>query len=223
MAIPALSVIWTFLKDKVFSVAGILITAMVVLIGSLVWSNSDTILSKFGFETKTNLKGALVKTQGDLNTALDANQRLLAELREKERYNQKLLKEMENLEKDKVALAAEIEEIKKNRGAKVAPKVNQFKKETVTTELTVTVPVALLDEISADNLQSVQETFDRLFSGIGPPQPDKDKKVQVEQPPKPLVLDLEGSGLFDASPGVEGSQNTVLNNVSTNDRSVDHA
>lgn len=214
MSIPVLSIVGSFLKDKVFSVTGILITAMVLLIGSLVWSNSDTILSKFGFETKTNLKGSLVKAQEDLKTAMDSNKRLNDELKEKERYNQTLLKELESLENDKIALSKEIEEIKNGRSTKVAPKVNQFKKDTVAGNKTVTVPVTLLDEISSDNLQSVQETYDRLFSGSAVTEPEKDKKVESPQMPKSLVFDLQGSGLFEDDPSADISQTLSLNNFS---------
>lgn len=217
------AIIGTFLKNKIFSVTGVLITAMVLLIGSLVWSNSDTILSKFGFETKTNLKGSLVKAQEDLKTAVDSNKRLNDELKEKERYNQQLLKELEYLENDKIAMSKEIEEIKKGRSTKVAPKVNQFKKDTVMTDKTVTVPVDLLDEISADNLQSVQEAYDRLFSGAPVTEPEKDKKLEAPQASKLLVLDLQESGLFEDSPSMDDSQTLNLNNVSFVNRSVDHA
>ena len=223
MPIPVLSIVGSFFKDKVFSVTGILITAMVLLIGSLVWSNSDTILSKFGFETKTNLKGSLIKAQEDLRVAVDSNKRLNDELKEKERYNQQLLKELESLENDKIALSKEIEEIKKGRSTKVGPKVNQFKKDTVVADKTVTVPVGLLDEISADNLQSVQEAYDRLFSGAPATEPEKDKKVEAPQASKLLVLDLQGSGLFEDSPSMDDSQTLNLNNVSFANRSVDHA
>lgn len=223
MFIPFFSIIGSFLKDKVFSVTGILITAMVLLIGSLVWSNSDTILSKFGFETKTNLKGSLVKAQEDLRTAVDSNKRLNDELKEKERYNQRLLKELESLENDKIALSKEIEEIKKTRSVKVTPKVNQFKKDTVVGDKTVTIPVALLDEISSDNMQSVQETYDRLFSDTSDTEHEKDKKTEAPQVSKFLVLDFEESGLFEDSPSMDVSQTFILSNVSFANRSVDHA
>ena len=54
----------TFFGDKVMSYAGIFIGIFALIIGVFIWSNSSVILSKFGFETATNLKAEVTRLQG---------------------------------------------------------------------------------------------------------------------------------------------------------------
>ena len=71
-----MTAILAWIKGRIFSQGGLLIALLVGLILLFIIPNSDTILSKFGFETKTTLKGQLVSTQKDLKTTIDNNKTL---------------------------------------------------------------------------------------------------------------------------------------------------
>jgi len=58
-----------FFKNKVFSLSGSFILIFIAIFALFLFSNTNTILSKFGFETTTNLKAELVKSQEDLKKA----------------------------------------------------------------------------------------------------------------------------------------------------------
>ena len=73
-----MTAILAWVKGRIFSQGGLLIALLVGLILLFIIPNSDTILSKFGFETKTTLKGQLVSTQKDLVTTIDNNKSLVS-------------------------------------------------------------------------------------------------------------------------------------------------
>lgn len=66
----------TFFGNKVAGYAGIFIGIFALIIGVFIWSNSSVILSKFGFETATNLKAEVTRLQGELETAQRINKNL---------------------------------------------------------------------------------------------------------------------------------------------------
>ena len=71
-----LSLIGLFIKDKMFKGTGLIITIFGCIFALFLFSNSNVILSKFGFETTTTLKSNLTKTQGELKTAVVVNNNL---------------------------------------------------------------------------------------------------------------------------------------------------
>lgn len=152
-----------FFRKHVFSSAGVLIIPILLLIGIFVMSNTDTILSKFGFETKSSIKAELVvanegvKQAGiineNLNKAIDAVTSNAVAVKEAIVSNYK--------EQDKAKdIVAKISEHKK---ALDLPIEQRLKEKTVTTATTITIPIAEVNELSASNIDSLNDTYDQLF------------------------------------------------------------
>lgn len=159
-----LAAIGLFVKNKMFSGTGLIITVFGLIFALFLFSNSNVILSKFGFETTTVLKGKLVETQGQLNNAVTVNQEL----------NKTVDKVIDNsAKKEEVLVESFVERekvkdtvatIKREKIAKVKEATQTLDKETTVTEDVITIPTAEYNKASEANIDSIHATFDKLFN-----------------------------------------------------------
>lgn len=153
-----------FFKEKMFSGTGLIITLFSVVFAVFLFSNSNIILSKFGFETTTTLKSELTKTQGQLDTAVDTNQNL----------NKTIDKVIDNGAKKEEALVESFKEREKvkdtvakvnNTKAEKVKKVNEvLDKGTVVEQDVIKIPKAEYDKASEANIDAINEAYNKLFT-----------------------------------------------------------
>ena len=73
--------VFSFLKGKVFTEAGSLLIPLVIILSIFVIWNSDSILTKFGFETTANLKSEVSRLNAKVEQLEEANKKLAADLK----------------------------------------------------------------------------------------------------------------------------------------------
>lgn len=155
-----------FIKEKLFSTAGSFLLIFAIIISVFVFSNTNVILSKFGFETTTNLKSELTQSQNDLKAAVLVNEDLnktIETMKEVSKLNQEVLVEKF---KETEEVKVKVEEIKKTRNEKVKPFVKVLDEKTVITKETVTFPVEEYNKVSMENIVAINKAYDLLMEDV---------------------------------------------------------
>ena len=150
-------------KEKVFSMTGVFLMIFAVIIGSFLFFNSNTILEKFGFETRTSIKAELTKTQGQLTQAQDTNKELVDKIKELERVKKEHEQAIIDYETQKAKDKKTIDDIltKKKENSKKA--TQNLDNKTQITDTTITVPKQDYDDASRENIRAIHAAFDSLF------------------------------------------------------------
>lgn len=78
------TILLSFLKEKVFSETGVLIIPLIALLAIFAIWNSDSILTKFGFETTANLKAEVTRLKAKVDQLEEANKKLKTDLKRTE-------------------------------------------------------------------------------------------------------------------------------------------
>ena len=73
--------VFSFLKGKVFTEAGSLIIPLLIILSVFVTWNSESILTKFGFETTSNLKSKVTLLEAEVERLKEVNKKLSSDLR----------------------------------------------------------------------------------------------------------------------------------------------
>lgn len=158
-----MTAILMWVKGRLFSQSGIFLAVLVGFLLLFIIPNTDTILSKFGFETKTNLKGDLVATQKDLKTAVETNKSLVSTGKIQEENHQSAMTVVTGNAEAKVETEKKVETINKKANKVVQPAIASLKMTQVITPTTITLDKIKVDEVSKANIDALNETFDELF------------------------------------------------------------
>jgi len=153
----------TFFSEKVMSSAGIFIGIFALIIAVFIYSNSNVILSKFGFETTTNLKSEVTRLQGELQTAQKINQDLNRNMVEMQDRHKAEIKAIVDAQKEREEVKNRIIEIKTKKELKDKATIEKLNSKIVVTPTEITIPIAEYDQLSANNIDSMNEVFDSLF------------------------------------------------------------
>ena len=140
-----------------------MIALLVGLILLFIIPNSDTILSKFGFETKTTLKGQLVSTQKDLKTTIDNNKTLESTGKIAEETHKSAVTAIVQTYEQEKKNDKKVEKINAKADKVIKPAIDQLKMTQVLTPTTVTFDKIKLNEVSRANIRALNETYSELF------------------------------------------------------------
>ena len=133
------------------------------IIGGFLFYNSNTILEKFGFETRTSIKAELTKTQGQLTQAQDSNKDLVQKIKELERVKKEHEQAIIDYEEEKKQANKTIEEIKNKKKENSKKATENLNSKTQVTDTTITVPKQDYDEASRENIRAIHEAFNSFF------------------------------------------------------------
>lgn len=158
-----MTAILAWIKGRIFSQGGLLIALLVGLILLFIIPNSDTILSKFGFETKTTLKGQLVSTQKDLATTIDNNKTLESTGKIAEETHKSAVTAIVQTYEQEKKNDKKVEKINAKADKVIKPAIDQLKMTQVLTPTTVTFDKIKLNEVSRANIRALNETYSELF------------------------------------------------------------
>lgn len=162
-----LSLLFGSLKSKFFNLTTMFLGGMLLLISVFILFNGDTVLSKFGFETKTNLKAQVVSTKKDLNAVVLANAELEEAARDQKVIQGVIIDMVEKVAEEKVKVAIVVSESKESVRKTTQPVIEKIKRENPSTSTFVTVSKEDSNKISEAVIVSLHSVYDDLF----PPQP----------------------------------------------------
>ena len=148
-----------FIKDKLFSSSGIVLLGFGSIIFLFLAYNGDTVLSKFGFETKSSLKGDLVQAKADLKTLKEANEDLVFKIDTLEANRQVTVEILEELYDKKAQTKDTVTEVLKQRDQQEIENRKTLKAATVVTETTITMPKVNYERASRSNIEALHNAF----------------------------------------------------------------
>lgn len=151
-----------FVKNKLFSTTGVFILVFVALFGVFIFSNTDTILTKFGFETKTSLRGKLSEAQKDLERLGDLNKQLNQSLEELQKQHERELEALKLYHEEAKAIEEAVQQIVEQRKTEARPVQKEVVQKTVTTDTTITLPRKEYNTLSKQNISSLHLAFSQL-------------------------------------------------------------
>jgi predicted nuclease with TOPRIM domain len=157
-------VILGFIKNKVFTPAGGFLTFALILFLLIIVPNTGTILTKLGFETTTSLKAELVKTQEQLKRLHEINTQLnndIVQLTEEYEEQKKAISEVKTESSMTDNTTENIAIVKKERD-RLPTKT--LKKKAKSTSTTIVLPKAEIDQLSANNIDAINQVYDELFT-----------------------------------------------------------
>lgn len=158
---------------KFLTVGRVFVILLAVIFGTLLWSNSDTILTRLGMETKTTLS----KKVGELNQTVHTLEWMNADnVREIERLkedNERLLKALKELEVERTKIEDKANKVQKDLKDKTAQLKDKILKEQKLTETTLTLPRQEVEQLSHANISALHSAYNELF----PSQPEPSKGV----------------------------------------------
>lgn len=160
-----------FFNEKVFTATGIFISIFLAIIAIFIFSNSNVILSKFGFETTTTLKAELTRTQEELKRAKEINDNLNNTIETLKSANKDKIDSVIGFYKEKEAAKDAIIIISKKKEVRDRETIKNLEQKTTKTETTITIPIAEYNKLSESNIDTLNEVYDSFF---------KDMKVSSE-------------------------------------------
>ncbi len=151
-----------FFKNKVFNLSGSFILIFIAIFALFLFSNTNTILSKFGFETTTNLKAELVKSQEDLKKLAEINTNLNNLILQTNERHKRELEAIRSVEEEKKVIDKAITEVVEIRKVLAKPVQKKLIEKTVATETTITIPIEEYNQLSEQNIDSIHAAFAAL-------------------------------------------------------------
>lgn len=151
-----------FFKNKVFNLSGSFILIFIAIFALFLFSNTNTILSKFGFETTTNLKAELVKSQEDLKKLAEINTNLNNLILQTNERHKRELEAIRSVEEEKKVIDKAITEVVEIRKVLAKPVQKKLIQKTVITETTITIPIEEYNQLSEQNIDSIHSAFAKL-------------------------------------------------------------
>jgi len=151
-----------FIKKLFSSGTSYLFLGIIILIGMFIFFNSNVILSKFGFETTTNLKYELGKSQKDLDTAAKVNENLNKTLDTVIENNTKQVAKIEEVNKTKIKVVEKVNKVTKER-ATISKETEKTLEEKISvTDTTITLPIEEINQLSTININTLHSAFNDL-------------------------------------------------------------
>lgn len=150
------------LKNKLFSIVGVIVAIVVFILLYFLLTNTTTILSKFGFETTTTLKAELIQSQNDLKRLSEVNINLNNTIDTLQKTAKKNAEAISSSTKEKQAV-----QVKTNTSLqKYTDKTRKFK-EDLKTKPTTSAEVTLeVDALSEANIDLITEVYNSNFQEI---------------------------------------------------------
>jgi len=152
-----------FLKQKLFTTTGIVLLIFAGIFGVFLFSNSNVILSKFGFETTTNLKSELTRTQSELKQLQTINTNLNKTVEDLQKNKSKTEDVIVESFKEREEVKNKINDIKvkKDKSTKDLNKVVDDK--TVVDGTSIKLPATEYNKLSEANITAIHDVFNTIF------------------------------------------------------------
>ncbi|EKD89536.1 MAG: hypothetical protein ACD_33C00045G0003 [uncultured bacterium] len=180
------TIIKTFISDKLLSLPGIFIMVLVGILLVIIVPNTDTILSKLGFETKSVLVAKLATADANLVKMKEVNDGLNNTITNLKSTHIKEINAVSNLCTNKEKVSTKVAVIKNQKDINVAKVITEIEKKTIikkketktiitddnikihsTIETdTITLPIEELNKLSSINISSLNDVYNELFPEI---------------------------------------------------------
>lgn len=140
------------------------IAAFAIVIGVFVVSNSETILTTLGFQTKTSMAADLGKLNAEVKRLTDVNQQLAKDLEESKRVNDIITQEVVALEGSKGKVITVVTEIKDSKAKQIAAELNELKASTSEQTQNAQQRIKLKEKLATETINSLHEAYTKTVT-----------------------------------------------------------
>lgn len=140
------------------------IAAFAIVIGVFVVSNSETILTTLGFQTKTSMAADLGKLNAEVKRLTDVNQQLAKDLEEAKRVNDIIAQEVVALEGNKGKVITVVTEIKDSKAKQIAAELNELKASTSEQTQNAQQRIKLKEKLATETINSLHEAYTKTVT-----------------------------------------------------------
>jgi len=158
------SIIGSFISKKVFTETGGFTIAALVVFGMLLIPNIDNIMSKLGFETEASIKAELARTQEELKQLKQINDRLVNRLDEVTKVYEDQINAILEAKSESVVVDNYVKTIKNVKNKKDKKITKQLNSKTKIKDKTIEIPIEEMDQLSANNIDAINQVYDNLFT-----------------------------------------------------------
>lgn len=141
--------------------------ALLLILICFLWNGSETVMTRYGMETKTSLRTALAEQTEAVRTAVKINKDNAATIKSLRDDNRNLVHELSELKRKDEHVAKIVTKTQTDLKKKIEPIKAQISKKKVVSDNVITLPVAEINAKSEANITALHDTYDKLFGDIG--------------------------------------------------------
>lgn len=145
-----------------FTIGRCFVIMLALIFGCFLWAGSETLLTRFGFETKTSLQQKLTQETSNRAQLEQTNKDLLESAVQAKKDQDRVLKTLADLTQTHQALEETTSVITQTLVKKSVQAKTNIEKKKVTTVETVTLPIEDLNTLSQANIDAVHAAFEQL-------------------------------------------------------------
>lgn len=178
--------------------SAMVIAAFAVVIGIFVVSNSEVILTSFGFQTKTAMAADIGKLNAEVKRLTDTNQKLVKDLEEAKRINDIISEEVVQLENTKTGVVTVVSDIKDNKAKQLAIALEALKASTSDQKQNAQQLIKLKEKVAVEAINALHEAYTKTVD----PYVTKTSSVETDEGVWTAHPDT-GDGLFELCGEIE--------------------
>lgn len=145
-----------------FTVGRLFVAMLVFVFGCFLYTGAESLMTKWGFETKTSLQKQLVEKTEVVKQLEQANKALVADVIQIKKDNALAIKELESMTDRKNQLEVTAQRIVKSMETKSQEVKKALEEKKVVSPTTITLPLAEINALSQVNIDSLHEAFAQL-------------------------------------------------------------
>lgn len=167
---------------KLFTLGRCLIAVIVIIVGMYFWAGAETVMTRWGFETKTTLIKKLRDAENAKQAAIDANKTNVVALQKLQKQHADLLVELQVIAKKKAEADEFVKQVMEVRQIQQKKAREVLVKKTVVTATEITIPIAEWDQLSASNADAAKSVYDQFFTKESSNDPSQPLSGQLDRP-----------------------------------------
>jgi len=154
--------ILTFLKSNLFTRNGVFVLGLLAFIAVFLVFNSEQILTKLGFQTRTAAVIELAQTQADLQTAVRVTEELNVAIEQIQQVHREERVAVRAVAQERQTIQRQVTRVIEERKVEAEPVEKVVEAKTILTETTITLPRSEYDQLSKQNITSIHAAFQSL-------------------------------------------------------------
>lgn len=151
---------------SLFTAGRVFVGILLLIMTYFLWNGSEAVMTKFGMETKSSLRAALVTQTQAVEAAMKANKTNSDTIKGLQEENRRLANELGELKKKDEKAAQITVDAQTNLKKKVDPIKTQIAKKKIVTDKVIMLPTAEVNAKSEANISALHDAYDKFFAGV---------------------------------------------------------
>jgi hypothetical protein len=151
---------------SLFTAGRVFVGILLLIMTYFLWNGSETVMTKFGMETKSSLRAALATQTQAAEVAVKANKTNSDTIKDLQAENRRLANALGELKKKDEKTVQITVDTQTNLKKKVDPIKTQIAKKKIVTDKVIMLPTAEVNAKSEANISALHDTYDKFFADV---------------------------------------------------------